>query len=170
MGVATAIVLAGVLSACGAQPRQARSLGTESRLALTFRDTMGPTFKLVRAEIRIDQQPLWLCADVDKDLDAAEPDLVFDGPVADGAHALDVRLDFRGHGYGVFSYLKGYTFKVQSHHDIDVPPGDGLLVEAVSYERGSPGAPLEDRPQVRYVDRPLTGAVLPSRTGCPWAE
>jgi len=59
----------------------------------------------------------------------------------------------RGHGYGVFAYLKGYRFKVRSTYTFAVPEGRISTLYVVGYEKGGPTTPLEERPAVRYIER-----------------
>ena len=68
-----------------------------------------------------------------------------------GDHSLTTNLEYRGHGYGIFSYLKGYRFRVRSSHTFSAPEGRRVSVRVVAYEKGGPTAPLEERPAVRYV-------------------
>ena len=64
-----------------------------------------------------------------------------------------MNLEYRGHGYGIFSYLKGYRFKVRSSHTYTAAEGKLIHLRVVAYEKGGPTTPLEDRPDVRYVER-----------------
>ena len=63
------------------------------------------------------------------------------------------KLEYRGHGYGIFSYLKGYRFKVSSSHTFTAAEGKATTLRVVGYEKGGPTAPLEERPAVRYIER-----------------
>jgi hypothetical protein len=78
---------------------------------------------------------------------------VYNGSIVPGEHTLTVNLEYRGHGYGVFSYLKGYRFKVRSNYTFAVPEGRVSTVHVVGYEKGGPSTPLEERPAVRYIER-----------------
>jgi len=61
-----------------------------------------------------------------------------------------VQLVYRGHGFGLFSYLEGYRFKVQSSHTFNAEPGKALTIRVVGFEKGGMTAELKDRPAVRY--------------------
>lgn len=67
-----------------------------------------------------------------------------------GNHQVSVQLVYRGHGYGLFSYLEGYKFRVQSSSAFSVEPGKVTTVKVVGFEKGGMTAELEDRPAVRY--------------------
>ena len=78
---------------------------------------------------------------------------VYDGSIVPGEHTLTVNLEYRGHGYGIFSYLKGYRFRVRSNYSFTAPEGKAITIRVVGYEKGGPTAPLEERPAIRYIER-----------------
>ena len=78
---------------------------------------------------------------------------VYNGSIVPGEHTLTVNLEYRGHGYGIFSYLKGYRFKVRSSYSFSAPEGKAVNLRVVAYEKGGPTAPLEERPAIRYQER-----------------
>jgi hypothetical protein len=63
---------------------------------------------------------------------------------------VSVKLVYRGHGFGVFSYLEGYKFKVQSSHTFNAEAGKITNVKVVGFEKGGFTTDLKDRPAVRY--------------------
>jgi hypothetical protein len=97
---------------------------------------------------------------------------VYNGSIVPGEHTLTVNLEYRGHGYGIFSYLKGYRFKVRSSSSFSAPEGKAVNVRVVAYEKGGPTAPLEERPAVRYQEKiiesgtpePLAAGAAPAAT------
>ncbi|MCA9583231.1 MAG: dihydrolipoamide acetyltransferase, partial [Myxococcales bacterium] len=82
---------------------------------------------------------------------------VYNGSIVPGEHTLTVNLEYRGHGHGVFTYLKGYRFKVRSNYSFNAPEGRSVTVKVVGYEKGGPTAPLEERPAIRYIEH-IAGA------------
>ncbi|HEY8944242.1 MAG TPA: hypothetical protein VIM73_08265, partial [Polyangiaceae bacterium] len=48
---------------------------------------------------------------------------IFSGSIPPGDHTLQVVLRLRGHGYGVFSYLRGYKFDQKSSHSFTITEG-----------------------------------------------
>ncbi|HVZ36819.1 MAG TPA: hypothetical protein VG963_30550, partial [Polyangiaceae bacterium] len=58
-----------------------------------------------------------------------------------------------GHGYGVFSYLRGYQFEVKQSHSFSVKEGREIDLDVVAWEKGGVTTPLEQRPAVRYVEK-----------------
>ena len=114
---------------------------------------MGSSYKLVKIVYALDGAPIFNKADETGVLGDADEFDVYNGSIVPGEHTLTVNLEYRGHGYGIFSYLKGYRFKVTSSHTFGAPEGKIQTLKVVGYERGGPTAPLEDRPAIRYSER-----------------
>ena len=77
---------------------------------------------------------------------------VLNGALA-GAKAKIVHRNnmvYRGSGYGVFSYVKGYSFKIRSSYAFTAEEGKVTSVRIVGYEKGGITTDLKDRPAVRY--------------------
>src|SRR6202012_284574 len=77
----------------------------------------------------------------------------YNGQIGAGDHTLTVNLEYQGNGFGIFSYVKGYTFRVRSTESFSVPDGKAIQLRVVGYEKGGPTTPPEDRPAVRYIQR-----------------
>ncbi|MCB9603624.1 MAG: hypothetical protein H6720_25170 [Sandaracinus sp.] len=121
---------------------------------IVHENRMSSSYKLVKAVYALDGAPIFNRADEDGDsLSEREEFQVYNGSIVPGEHTLTVNLEYRGHGYGIFSYLKGYRFKVRSNYNFTAPEGRAVTVRVVAYEKGGPTAPLEDRPAIRYVER-----------------
>jgi len=89
---------------------------------------------------------------------ASQPEIpIFSGSIPPGDHTLQVLVQLRGHGYGVFSYLRGYKFEVKSSHAFSVTEGKTIELEAVAWEKGGVTTPLEQRPAVRYIEKIKSG-------------
>jgi hypothetical protein len=86
---------------------------------------------------------------------------IFNGSIAPGDHTLQVLLRLRGHGYGVFSYLRGYQFEVKQSHSFSVTEGKEVDLDVIAWEKGGVTTPLEQRPAVRYLER-LRDVTAPS--------
>jgi hypothetical protein len=125
--------------------------GAQARIV--HENKMGNSYKLVKVVYALDGAPILNKADEEGGLgDEAEFD-VYNGSIVPGDHTLTVELEYRGNGYGIFSYLKGYRFKVTSSHTFTAGEGKITTLQIVGYEKGGPTAPLEERPAVRYMER-----------------
>lgn len=123
-----------------------------SKAVIKFRNEMGGSFRLVKATFLLDGGPIFNKADEGGD-SLAEREVIdlYDGPVMPGDHTLSTVLHYRGHGYGIFSYLRGYSFKTRSSRTFTVNEGKAFVLEVVGYEKGGVTTPLEERPDVRYI-------------------
>jgi hypothetical protein len=74
-----------------------------------------------------------------------------------GDHTVQVKVELRGHGYGVFSYLRGYNFKVEDSHSFTITEGKTIELKVIAYEKGGITTPLEQRPNIRFVEKLTTG-------------
>ena len=75
---------------------------------------------------------------------------IFSGSVPTGDHTLQVMLKLRGHGFGVFSYLRGIEATVRSSHSFTLSDGKVLELKATAWEKGGPTTPVEQQPDVRF--------------------
>ena len=121
--------------------------------AIVHENRMSQSYKLVRVVYALDGAPIFTKADEEGSLGEQKEFEVYNGSIIPGEHTLTVNLEYRGHGFGVFAYLKGYRFKVRSTYTFAVPEGRVSTVHVVAYEKGGPATPLEERPAVRYIER-----------------
>jgi hypothetical protein len=129
-----------------------------SQTAIVHENKMGGSYKLVKAVYALDGAPIFNRSDEEGSLgEKAEFD-VYNGSIVPGEHTLTVNLEYRGHGYGIFSYLKGYRFKVRSSYSFSAPEGKAVSLRVVAYEKGGPTAPLEERPAIKYQEQVLDSA------------
>jgi hypothetical protein len=121
-----------------------------ARAVLFHRNEMGAEFVLESVTYTLDGAPIYTKVDKDGDLDKREQFEIFNGRVVPGNHQVVVKLTYRGHGFGVFSYLDAYRFKVQSSYVFNAEPGKTTQVKVVGIEKGGITADIQDRPSVRY--------------------
>ena len=121
-----------------------------AKAVLLHRNEMGSSFVLESAAYALDGAPIYTKVDQEGDLDKREEFEIFNGRIVPGNHQVSVKLVYRGHGYGVFSYLEGYKFKVQSSYTFNAEAGKVTNIRVVGFERGGFTTDLKDRPAVRY--------------------
>ena len=121
-----------------------------AKAVIIHKNEMGGTFRLSRLQYALDGAPIYNRVATGEELEAAEEIEIFNGSIAPGNHQLSLYLEYTGSGYGVFSYLKGYTFKVKSSQMITAEEGKLTLVRVVGFEKGNITTELKDRPAVRY--------------------
>lgn len=125
-------------------------LSTGARAVLFHRNEMGDSFVLESVAYALDGAPIYTRTDETEELSKRQEFEIFNGRIVPGQHQVAVRLVYRGHGYGVFSYLEGYRFKVQSSYTFNAEPGKVTSVRVVGFEKGGLTTDLQDRPAVRY--------------------
>jgi len=126
-------------------------LSTGARAVLFHRNEMGDSFVLESVAYALDGAPIYTRTDETSEELSKHKELeIFSGRIVPGQHQVAVRLVYRGHGYGVFSYLEGYRFKVQSSYTFNAEPGKVTTVRVVGFEKGGLTTDLQDRPAVRY--------------------
>lgn len=136
------------------------SVSQGAKATLVHRNEMGSSFYLESVAYALDGAPVYTKVDVDGDLDKKEEFEIFNGRIVPGQHQIAVKLQFRGHGFGIFSYLEGYKFKVQSSYTFDAEPGKITTVKVVAHEKGGITTDLKDRPAVRYDLERSTDAAM----------
>jgi hypothetical protein len=128
-----------------------------ARADIKFQNDMSTAFRLTRALFVLDGAVQYNKADDTGALASQTEIPIFTGSIAPGDHTLQVLIQLRGHGYGVFSYLRGYKFEVKSSHAFTVTEGKSIDLQAIAWEKGGVTTPLEQRPAVRYVEKVRTG-------------
>ncbi len=122
--------------------------GAKAIIALA--NSMSGSFVPVQAVVTLDGAPIFKKSDDDGILESGEME-VFNGAILPGEHTLSVLLVYRGAGYGIFSYLQGYKFKVRSSTKFKVKEGKGIDLKIIGYEKGDQDTKMEDRPAIKYV-------------------
>ncbi len=133
-----------------------------SRVVLAHRNLMGVGFRLVRIVYTLDGAQIFARVDDSGALDAEDELLIFDGVLPPGPHEIRVELTYQGQGYGVFSYLRGYTFKSAHPHSFVVSEGGQFKLVSKGFERGNFTTEMKDRPAVEFQVIGLEGAGDPA--------
>lgn len=124
-----------------------------AQAVIIHENRMSSSYRLVKAVYALDGARIFSKADEEGSLGERRELDIYDGSIVPGEHTLTVNLEYRGHGYGIFSYLKGYRFRVRSNYSFTAPEGKAITIRVVGYEKGGPTAPLEERPAIRYQER-----------------
>jgi hypothetical protein len=124
-----------------------------AQAVIIHENRMSSSYRLVKVQYALDGARIFSKADEEGPLGDQTEFEVYNGSIVPGDHNITVNLEYRGNGYGIFSYLKGYRFRVRSSYTFSAPEGRGVTIRVVGYEKGGPTAPLEERPAVRYMER-----------------
>lgn len=128
-----------------------------ARAEIRFINEMSSAFRLTRALFVLDGAVQYNKKDDTGALASQGEIPIFSGSIPPGDHTLQVLVQLRGHGYGVFSYLRGYRFEIKSSHSFTITEGKTIELEVIAYEKGGVTTPLEQRPAVRYVEKVKSG-------------
>jgi hypothetical protein len=123
-----------------------------ARASIIFQNDMSGAFRLTRALFVLDGAVQYNKQDDSGALSGQKQIPIFKGSISPGDHTLQVLLRLRGHGYGVFSYLRGYQFEVKQSHSFSVTEGKQVDLDVIAWEKGGVTTPLEQRPAVRYLE------------------
>jgi hypothetical protein len=121
-----------------------------ARAVIYHRNEMGSQFVLQTVAYGLDGAPIFTKVDTDGDLDKREEFEIFNGRIVPGNHQITVRMEYRGHGYGIFSYLEGYKFKLVSSQTFNAEAGKVTTVKVIGYEKGGITADIKEKPGIKY--------------------
>lgn len=124
------------------------SLG--SSVVLLHVNKMGAGYTLQSMQFFLDGKSVYARMDQEGGLDVQKEIMLYEQPVTPGPHNLQVNMSLRGNGFGVFSYLQSYSFKLQSSYSFNVDDGQQTTVRVISDEKGGFWRTFVDRPNVEY--------------------
>ncbi|MCB9655468.1 MAG: hypothetical protein H6729_15210 [Deltaproteobacteria bacterium] len=133
------------------------------KTVIVHKNDMGSGLELERAAYTLDGAPLFDTKDAPNTLSAEDFEL-FNGPMEPGPHIITVSLVYRGTGGGLFSYLEGYRFKVESRYRLVVQEGRLNRLEIIAHTKDDMTQELKDRLAVRYA---LTAGPMSSAARSP---
>ncbi|MEO6600813.1 MAG: hypothetical protein ABIQ16_13125 [Polyangiaceae bacterium] len=133
-----------------------------ARAEITFRNDLSSAFRLTGALFVLDGAVQYNKQDEADDSPlASQKDIpIFLGSIPPGDHTVQIVLQLRGNGYGVFSYLKGYKFKVPSSHSFTIIEGKTLKLDVIAWEKGDVTTDLTDRPAIRFTENIRSGVAM----------
>lgn len=129
---------------------------------IVHRNEMGSSFRLEQVLYTLDDREIFARTDAEGFLDAQREFELINGNLPAGEHELKVSMVFGGSGFGLFTYLKGYRFKVESRYRFLVAEGRLTRLSVVAYEKPDITLEPKDRLAVRYD---LEVGSVPSATG-----
>lgn len=132
-----------------------------SRAEIEFQNEMGGAYRLTKAVFILDGAVQYNQSDDTGLLGEQRQIPIFSGSIPPGDHTIQVHLQLKGHGYGVFSYMRGYQFEVKSSHSFTAIEGKTTNLQILAYEKGGSTTAHEERPAVRYIEK-VTSGVTPS--------
>jgi hypothetical protein len=133
-----------------------------SRAVIRHKNEMGSTFRLVKVVYALDGVQIFSKADDSGRLSDMKEFDIYNGAIQPGSHTISVQLKYLGHGFGVFSYLKGYNFNVRSSHTFVAAEGRATAVTVVGFEKGGALTNMEDKPALDFRVTTMAGENAPA--------
>lgn len=121
-----------------------------ARLQLRHRYDMGGQYELVQMYYAIDQETVFSRQDMTGKLSDMNDEVIFDKMLSPGPHQISVLYIYRGKAWGVFQYMKDYTFRVESGYDFIIDEGKAAELVVTAAEDGDAFTAYQDRPSVQY--------------------
>jgi hypothetical protein len=132
-----------------------------SRVIIVHRNLMGSQYQLNKVAVILDGAQIYARTDDSGTLDQEDELTVLDGNIVPGPHTITVELTYQGRGFGVFSYLNGYTFESRSSHNFTAPENGAVRLVSSGYEKGNLTTEMKDRPSVEWQEIPLDASGKP---------
>lgn len=107
---------------------------SETRAIIVHRNEL-EGFTLERARYLLDGGLLMDKADTNGALASIEELVLFDGKIPAGEHVLEVEVVCRGGGFGVFSYVEAYRFRLRSRYVLQVREGRINRLDVALYRK-----------------------------------
>ncbi len=120
-----------------------------AKAVITHHNTMGSSFVLEEVSYSLDGAPLFSKTPEEGGKVGNEVEL-FNGSIVPGNHNISVFMRFRGAGFGIFSYVEGYEFKLRSSYAFTAEEGKVTSLSITAFEKGGFTTDLQDRPNIRY--------------------
>jgi hypothetical protein len=124
-----------------------------SKIKIVHKNEMSGTFQLVKLSYFLDRSPIYQQSDESGELGDLDEINVYESIIAPGDHTISVEIEYRGYGHGIFSYLQGYRFRVNSSHTITIAGGKEVTIEGIGFEQGDPLTAIEERPTIRFTEQ-----------------
>jgi hypothetical protein len=123
-----------------------------SRVSVWHVNRLSGAYTLESVQYFLDGKAIFSRTDTTGGLDKIDAIEIHAQTLPPGSHSLQVNMVLRGAGHGVFSYVRAYSFKVQSSYTFTVQDGQITTVSVRLDEKGGPFTSFVDRPDVGYEE------------------
>lgn len=120
-----------------------------AKFKLVHDNRIGSSFYILSASYSIDGRPIFSRSDQNGSLNKKKIFKVFHESISPGAHRVTVDMRIRGNGFGLFSYLKGYKFRIRSSYGFQAQEGKVFEIRVVPFQKGWT-VPLQKRIGLKY--------------------
>lgn len=124
-----------------------------AKVVIKHVNKMGGSFKLVRLRYFLNGQLLqsYNAANSKDEATLSKRTISIPvGLVSPGNMKIKVFITYQGNGYGIFKYVRNWTWEVSSEYTFAVDAGKAYTIEVIGYEKGNFNTPLKDRPAIKF--------------------
>jgi hypothetical protein len=122
-------------------------------LDLVFANHASSAYVLRNATFSVDGHPEYFPEARTGEAAATDNSTVRHARLPVGDHTIEVDLKFEANGYGILSYLRGFSFDVKSQHKISAAAGKRVAVTATAFELGDVTKSLDHRLNVAWHEK-----------------
>ena len=137
---------------------EAPATAASGEASLRFRNDVGKSFQMTEARFALDGR---LLPTLLTRAEHGQDYVIFTGPIAAGRHVITTHITYQGQSRAtIFTYMKGYTFNLDSTHEINVPEGGTANATIVGRTNKGLNVPFE---QSLIVEMEPPGALAGAR-------
>lgn len=138
---------------------------TGGMVTVAFENDLSDAWRIVELVVVLDGVVQYKKADNTGALSAQKLIPIFQGSLGKGDHVVQVMMKLRGHGFGLFSYLKGLEASVRNDYSFSLVSGKVVEVQVTAWEEGGPTTSAEERPNLRFDEKSSGGGATNSAPG-----
>ncbi len=127
------------------------------RAEILFENELSGAWRIAELTILLDGAVQYQETDKTGALSAQKIIPIFSGSLGEGKHVLRVKMKLRGHGFGLFSYLRGLDATVTNDYSFSLTKGKATNIRIAAWEQGGPTTSAEKRPSIRFNEKSSGG-------------
>lgn len=120
-----------------------------SRAIINHNTEVGGAYQLMRVLYSLDGARVFNQSDKNGSLADKKNFEIYNGSISPGNHKLSILLELKGSGFGVFSYMEGYKFRIKDSCQFKAQSGKNTIVDVELFDRGRGKYEYEERPAIR---------------------
>lgn len=121
-----------------------------SQVVVIHRDSLGSQYNLVQVLYVLDRDRKLSRIDYEDNFSELNGQIVIDEKLIPGNHILTVKFVYKGAPFGIFRYMDGYTFTLESSYAFNAEEAKLHEITVESKEKGDFFTPYEERPTIQY--------------------
>ena len=119
---------------------EAPATPASTETTLRFRNDVGDAFQMSQARFALDGRDL---PTVLTSAARGQEYVIFAGPLAPGSHTITSHVTYQGQSRSIFTYMKGYTFNLDTTDELNVPESGATTATIVGKPNKGFNVPFE---------------------------